>query len=265
VHCPKTGGTFVSRVMQHEVSGRRLGGTHDPAWMMSTAPARFRTSGAGLGDGLRLEEDDFRIGRTVSGTLRAPAAWYLSLYLHAASRNGGCRRQMAMYGGDEWDPKAPHPQRFRQILYGLTHPREREILPAFMGLLISCENRSFPAYQASGMGLASWYTAYMYGADPAPMEPVTRWAVDVLVDIAALYDELPALLGISAARVRRYGRQNTARLRPAPAVQGPDDPAEWYDDEMLGWVYSADGWLYGFAGFADPFGPGTPRLDVGRA
>lgn len=94
VHLPKTGGTWLRRVLWDR-GGKPRQGQHDPA--------------------SRLHYHH-REGRVVLGTVREPGAWYLSLYEHAR-REDATDRWLREWGGGsiEW----------ADVLYGWTHTEER--------------------------------------------------------------------------------------------------------------------------------------------
>lgn len=235
-HCPKTGGTWLGYVLQSEAGATSYRGGHDPAWSI---PA----------------ED--RAGRQVVGTVRDPWSWYGSLYVHACHGDQLRRSILAEYAGI-WESVASEVDyriclvEFKAALWGMTHGvrvsrRPGVLFDAFPGNALPYDGRH---------GLFSWCMAVVYGDNSGSYNLA---GLDTVVDMGRASDAAAALLGLEAKRIaEEYPPRNT-RYDKRRQFNGPSDWADWYDDEMIGWVARADAWLIRAFGF-EPLGPSRAPL-----
>lgn len=198
----KTGSAFARNVVTHEAGAQPILDRHAPAMQ---CPVELRSL-------LQV------------GTIREPASWYRSLWLHLHA------------AGHAPSTKAAHMERmrtiapatdFRSFLYGATH------LPAGWtgGYLIEELPVVPPGLDARG--LWSWTVQYMH------TDWHGKWIVDRLLPMEHIYEGIGNLL---QRDIRGYGPFNTANQLSigthVPAIVL--DYADVFDPEMLSWVEVAD-------------------------
>ncbi len=83
--------------------------------------------------------------------------------------------------------------------------------------------------------------------------------MDVLLDQHRLTDQLGALLGRDLSK---YDRVNESKDTDNPMGTG-EDYQSWYDEEMMRWVFEADGVSAATLGYFTPFLP-SDRLPIRR-
>ena len=158
-HCPKTGGTYVTRQLQ---------AVEADCWFVGHNPAR-------------LIPPHIRAERVVFGTVRDAWGWYASWYLHCLRSGRAAREHLAVYGGGslEW----------RDVLYGATHPTP-ERLPAQWGVVFgTCKRWDAQALLDSGAGLCSYAHQWVYGPG---------WRdVDLILPTNTLAQGLSDVLGLA--------------------------------------------------------------------
>lgn len=233
VHVPKTGGSSLKRILTSLRDGdRRPGGGHDTLWMHSGIAS----------------------SATVLVTIRCPAEWYCSLYLHATSTEHG-RDQLRVWGKGFLG--------FEDILKGWVAPRK---VPGLAGLT-TLAGIAHPGVRGlpedfdrvqhlldSGLGFASWYWLYAMCKPTDPQWPVVGRGCGrlALIDTADIYGGVAAALNVSVSEVSKVPPQNhryvrdTWRARP-PVYQ------DWYTPAMLDRVREVDGALLRLVGRPDLF------------
>lgn len=226
-HQPRTGGVFTRGVLLAR-GGHQHGAGHAP---------------------IRSLKPEHRGDRIVFGTVSSPLRWYRSIYCYAANgRLGPTKPNVLAYGRGETG--------FKAWLYGVTHPAEVE-LPALLGVIWRLQGDQEALgkeLQASGLGLYSWVGAFTYG------DGAGNWGVDYLIPTDRLNEGLGLVLGEDLSDLEP--RNGTMRKGRFTTGEWPDELADWYDEESLGWVLGADGWLMDLMGW-DRFGPAdTALLDL---
>lgn len=212
VHCPKTGGIFIERVLRLEQRGRSLMGVHDPATQLS---------------------QEILQGRAVMATVRNPWDWYVSFYHYALETCGDHEREKGLlaYGQGETG--------FRAFLYGATHLAEVKI-PMGVGVfwvMKGLGTRTIENAQKSGIGLCTLAYQTMY------MSPRNAWLCTHLLDTAQLHDALWALARLDPERKALWAPQNVGCHLPPDAL---------YDAEMASWVARADTFVLEVGGYTGP-------------
>ena len=224
VHCPKTGGRWLSAVLAQYAHGRRILSKHAPAWMIDD-DERYRE--------IRFKPELIRIG-----TVRDPWSWYYSLYLHARDHAPRVRQSL-----NDWGQNSPN---FRDVLYGWTHPEKRSRVNNLGVLWEPAEAGGWEGLLASELGLCSFSFIYHYGTKASWKKPFGKptFAVDLFVDCAQL-----------ETAVRRLMCRPGVALPPPVTTSGtgPHKAKEAYSPDMLAWVEEADRPLIEFMGYT-PFG-----------
>lgn len=242
VRMVKTGSTSIANWLIDNGYGKSLG--HAPGWYALEAwreiPGHEHT--------------------TLWGTVRHPLAWYRSWYAHCMRNYPNNHRALASmqaYGGGSHD--------FRDVLWGLTHPRERSPQLAdteFRDHLLNPAGWFLDPEETEGAGMGGlglwsrsvlwffghrhvvWWDASEFGA-AGPAIPAYfgnaagPWSVSWLVDLdheeveAFLHRHYPEAAGVPLVR------QNSMHTVP-DEIRAQLDPAGW-DPEMARWVLDADG------------------------
>lgn len=225
LHMPKTGGTWVARVLARHIEGTcSTNICHEPLRHIHIHSPSSR-------------------GKYTFGTIRNPWDWYLSWWQHGMSDRID-REYLQVYGRGSTE--------FRDVLWGATHANQID-LPVRIGALWpiyrtkDLEVAGNAAFMASGVGVWTWIAWDMYGSTEE--QQIT---IHALVDTDQLYEGLSEILG---QRINPEGwpPMNTRQDRPQSAV--PGDPRALYDAEMLQWVWEADGTFARSLGYTEPFQP----------
>lgn len=200
VHCPKTGGIFVERVLHRERSGRSLMGVHDPATQVSKEIAR---------------------GRPIVGTVRNPWDWYVSFYHYALETCAEGERAPGLlaYGRGQVG--------FRDFLWGATHLDQVKV-PSGVGVfwvLKGLGTRTVQRAQERRVGLCTLAYEVMYG------DPRGSWICTHFIDTARLHEGLWEVAKLDMTRKAMWAPQNVGCHAPA---------GEMFDDEARSWVEGAD-------------------------
>jgi hypothetical protein len=219
VHCPKTGGIFVERVLRRDKAGKQLMGAHDPATQLSPEI---------VGD------------RLVVATLRNPWDWYVSLYYYAIeqSAEGENAAGLLAYGNGEVG--------FKPFLYGVTHLAEVRKMPELVGLIWTMKGvspRTIAKAKEEAIGLCTIAYRAMYAA------PNGTWVCKRILDTAQLHDGLWQVAELDPARKALWAPQNVGCHLPSPQL---------YDGEMTQWVAQADRHVNGLMSYRGPGGK-APR------
>jgi len=227
IHMPKTGGTWIDRVMQVTLQARQTGRGH---WPLKDFPPEM------------VEE------RFILGTVRDPWSWYASWWQHGMNEKAD-RENLEVYGQGSTE--------FRDVLWGATHAGQLPQLPTQMGVLWSLyphhptRFRRQPLFADSGLGAWSWIVYEMYGDTEEK-----RFDVDALIDMQQLKEGAAKVLQVEIGP-RFEEHKNTRLQRPDTAVANPRD---LYDEEMVQWVWDADGELVRRLGYTGPFEPATAAV-----
>lgn len=210
VHMPKTGGTWVGRVLREQFRWRNVGGGHDPAW--------YRP------DYTRLPECD-----ALFGTIRDPWTWYCSLWRYA-HRKERTKQALKAWGNGSLS--------FRDVLYGWTHPGDVHTLPSTLGVVFQPVNHAEARARLSRVsyGLWTWTVAYMYGNGCAYDESGFGWDVAILLDMHNLKNDLSLVL---QSPILATPEQNSSER--VETEMGDASYSDWYDADMIHWVKEADG------------------------
>ena len=178
--------------------------------------------------------------------------------MHCICQDSATHDRLRQYGDGSLE--------YEDVLYGWTHPDEVEEVPGCVGVIAG--PRAGDARQSlrtSGVGLCTWQHRYYYGLSGGWVADgyVSR-SVGWLVDSAQVGAGLVALAGLSLAQVSDHPPLNTRNHRGENQFRGPDDYADWYTDESLGWVADADAPLIALMGWPGPFVPAPlPVVEVG--
>lgn len=221
IHIPKTGGSHVKRVLKAHggTSFHRPVGAHKPA---SRLP-------------IEMWE-----GRTVVATVRDPWTWYAAWYAHCM--RSGANKSVRKYGLN-----------FRSVLGHLTGHLNHVVQEPSRRSILWGPNKPFgascPWYDPETEGFATWAVKWTHQING--MELGGLWKPDILMATDRL-DEALIELGLTNTTHEPY---NPNPKLPTVREQGWwDRYADWYDEEMVEWVYEADkyvidlfGWRYGEA------------------
>lgn len=217
VHLPKTAGTYACAVLEDQLGAKPFAGLggHFPA--RAAAPEHVE-------------------GRTVFGSLREPCDWYTSLYIHVMNNDEAGRANLRAYGNGS--------VAFRDVVYGMTHPNEVHTAPDAVGAVWRPYAGAWDDFRAAGCGLLSWAAQHMF------QDAAGRWLVDCLIDGS----QPDAGLAIVAGTVPQAPK-NTRAHRGAGRFSGPKRYADWWTDDMHGWVREADAFVYDLMGYTTPHRP----------
>ena len=181
--------------------------------------------------------------RKLYAPFRNPWSWWVSWYCHVCN-SVGQRALSDTYGRGHAS--------FRHVLRGATQRIATDI-PESPPLLAKWGAGLADDFKASGWGVYSWMSHRMLACG----RPVT------LLDCDSLTETLPAFLGIDKSAGAKHGPKNTGAERwKGRAVQSPEDPESWYDDEMIDWVWEADRWAIDLMAFEGPFQPAHEPVKV---
>ncbi len=259
LHMPRTGGTFVSNLLEkHKLGSRQF------------------SMEIGGHDGIRMVPEQVTQRSLVFATLRDPWSWYASIDAHYRHRG---RFDGALH---EYFKRAVP---FKELMLGFTHPAASSRIPLqrssrFPGSRLP-EDRLPAKIQASGVGLYTWMVLRLFCREPLELVPGIGgildqytdipWAVNAIVDTAQLRDGLSDIVSAwrpdigtqIEADIRQSAPQNEkSRFRGVLPTGGPD-PAV-FDAEAQGWVSQYDGWLIRRFGFDKPVGQRPAVTLIGR-
>jgi len=260
LHLPRTGGTFVSSLLEREkVGSRRL------------------SMEIGGHDGIRCIPEGVSQNSLVFTTMRDPWSWYVSIDTHYRSKG-----RLDGFLHELFGKAVP----FKEVLRALTHPTSSTMVrpertarypgarapePGLTGQLANAQ-----------IGLYTWMAMRMFCRQPfesvqgvgqmlAPGQDIP-WDVGAVVDTAQLREGLSMVLDAwnpdAAAsilpKIQSYAAQNeSSRFRGVLQTGGPDPGL--FDAEMQEWVRGADGWLMHRFGFHQPVGIRPPVTLIRRS
>ncbi len=261
IHVPRTGGTFISNVLEkHGVGSRQL------------------SLEVGGHDGIREVPERTTDTTLTFATLRDPWSWYASVDAHYRQK-GRFDGALHEYFGKQVS--------FKEVIQGFTqagngskvrtdhtarYPGARHPEPGLPGQLAR-----------SGVGLYTWMVIRMLCREPLEsVDGLSRmldqygdipWGVNAIIDTAQLREGLSAVL-------QAWNPQQAQSLVPAVQTSAPEnqkghyrgvlptgnpDPGI-YDPEMQEWIIQSDGWLFRRFGFAFPVGsPHRPAVTMVNA
>lgn len=158
--------------------------------------------------------EDRRTHWKVVASMREPCAWYASIYRMAMTGDSG-RRKVEAWGGGSTE--------FRDFIRGVTDPSNVDV-PEQFGPCWSFGHEWLP--EKPNTGLYTWGMNWFLGIG-------TMNTVDILIDVHQAAHGFALIFGVQPELPPR----NTFAQRNPGAV----DPRTMYDDEMIKWVYEADG------------------------
>lgn len=253
LHLPRTGGTFVSNLLEKEgVGSRRL------------------SAEIGGHDGIRCIPETVSGNSLVFTTMRDPWSWYVSIDTHYRSKGRLDAFLHELFG------KAVS---FKEVLRALTHPTSStkvrlERTARYPGARVPEPGLTGQLANAQ-VGLYTWMAMRMFCREPfesvqgigqmlAPGQDIP-WDIGAVVDTAQLRDGLSMVLQAwnpevampVVPKIHAYEAQNeSSRFRGVLQTGGPDPGL--FDAEMQEWVLRADGWLMQRFGFDQPVGLRPP-------
>lgn len=250
IHYARTGGTFFADFMEKA----KVGGS------------RQLTMDIGGHDGVRVIPPQVLQNSLVVTTLRDPWSLYCSwdaMYRNKGRFDGFLHQ---VFG------KAVN---FKQVVWGLTHPREAGLLrnnkPILWPGARSPDPHMLAQIAESGVGLYTWIALRMFCLEAFESVPGLRqiveehgdvpWGVNAVIDTAQLRDGMsqvlhawrPDLAAQLEDQLRNHPAMNQkANFRGVLPTAKPDPSV--YDADMQRWVLEADGWLLHRFGFDQPVG-----------
>ena len=258
VHLPRTGGTFVSNVLERQgIGSRQLSSEVDGH------------------DGIRLVPETTADTTLTFATLRDPWSWYASVYAHYRHK-GRFDGALHEYFGNQVS--------FKDVIQGLTHPADYPKIrldhdARYPGARIP--EPGLPGQLArGGIGLYTWMVIRMLCRHPLEDVPGIGamlleegdlpWGVNAIVDTSQLRDGLCSVIqawnpevapGIVQAIQSASAENKKGNFRGVLATGMPDPGI--YDAEMQEWVIEADEWIFRRFGFAFPVGhPARPAVHI---
>lgn len=248
VHVPRTGGTFVSSLMESANIGTRSplsdGTGHESVRELPTGV---------VGNSL------------VFSTLRDPWTWYKSLDVHYRTN-----RSFQGFFYDYFGRSIG----FRDVVHGLTRPAEYGRISMDKAVRPPGFRRSVDKFgrqlTTSNIGLYTWMVLSMFCQDAVETIPDVQqyllqgdapWSVDAVVDTAQVREGLFAVLHawnedvamrmMQDINSRPVANKGSSHIGVLPSSR--PDPA-YYDADMQRWVQEADGWAIRRFGFDLPVG-----------
>lgn len=249
IHVPRTGGTFISNVLEKNGVGSR-----------QLSPS------VGGHDGIR-EVPEHTLDTTLTfASLRDPWSWYASVdahYRHKGRFDGALHEYFGRQVG------------FRDVVHGFTRPGRggsvrMDHVSHYPGSRLA--EPGLPGQLArAGIGLYTWMVLRMLCREPLEsVDGLHRlldqygdipWGVNAIIDTAQVRDGLslvlqawnpdlartliPSVQTSAAENAKGYHRGVLATANPDPGI---------YDPEMQEWIIESDGWLFRRFGFAFPVG-----------
>jgi len=158
IHMPKTGGSWIAKLIKNDLGGTDVGGHHGHASWDQLRPHEARD-------------------KELWGTIRDPWSWYHSWWRHGMRT--GLKDAMAVYGGGSTE--------FKDVLYGVLS-KDPNRCPERCAVIWSLpkEEASRWEYLKGDGGLYSWAFSHMYGD-----------RVRTLVDINRMSEGVRELFNIS--------------------------------------------------------------------
>jgi len=204
LHLPKSGGSFWMRYFETSGLGRRQERQHD---------------------GVRHTPTEQRDTRLVWGTIRHPLRWLESYYRHFY------RSGVPVDGLTRFTDGTPAPISFRRWVYLSTHPLEAHDILKPIPIVPQHEGHTFATWAAEGGGFASWFYRYTF---------TVRGELRAHALVDATDDSRPGVVSL----FRRHGLPLDHRMLwewDGRTNGSPKSIACEWDQEMIGWVRSADG------------------------
>lgn len=250
LHIPRTGGTFVS----HLLDRHKLGSMH--------------FSGEVTGhEGISSLPEGHAAQSLVFASVRDPWSWYCSInahYRHKSNLDGFLHEIFVR--------SVP----FKEVMRAFTRPSEVSLerqskAVRYPGARIP-EERFLGKLAESGLGLWSWMILRTLCMDRVELVPgVIRhleldgadvpWSIDAVIDTAQLRDGLcqiigawrPDLLATMENDIQTGEAMNKKAGHRGVQPNGRPDPA-YFCTESQNWVNEADGWMMRRLGFDKPVG-----------
>jgi len=264
IHVPRTGGTFVSNVLEKEGIG-----------------SRQLSNEVGGHDGIRDVPERTADATLTFATLRDPWSWYASVdahYRHKGRFDGALHE----YFGK--------PVSFKDVIHGFTRPGRGGPIRSDHAARYPGSRLPEPGLPGqlarSGIGLYTWMVIRMLCREPLEnVEGLSGileeygdipWGVNAIIDTAQLRDGLSSILqawnpGQAASLVgaiQTSAAQNQKGHFRGVLPTGNPDPAI-YDSEMQDWIIQADSWIFRRFGFAFPVGdsrrPAVTMVNMGAS
>lgn len=250
LHLPRTGGTFVTNLLEREGVGTRT-----------------LTPEVGGHDGIRRIPERVADSSFVFGTVRDPWSWYASIDTHYRHRSHLDGFLLEAFGKRKVS--------FKESLLGMTKPSSLTFLRGdgavrYPGARVPVKGL-FGILDRAGIGLYTFMMLRMFVREEIETLPgLSRaleqgveipWSVDLVIDTAQLRDGLSAVVSAWSSEVG--DRLYTKIHQEAPSNQkgngrgvlatGKPDPA-YYDSAMIEAVLERDGPMMRLLGFDQPVG-----------
>lgn len=252
LHIPRTGGTFVSQVLdKHKLGSMRFSDDATGHEGAGSLPSKLLES------------------HLVFATVRDPWSWYCSIDAHY--RQG---RRLDGFLHEIFTKSAS----FKDVIHTLTKPSDSSLARKSKGIRYPGarvpEDKFLARLEASGLGLWSWMILRTLCTDRVELvrgisqyleQGDAPWSVDAVVDTAQIRDGLCEIIGawrpelLPEMQGDIQGREAANKRAGHKGVQpnARPDPS-YYDLEAQGWVNESDGWMIRRLGFDKPVGVRPP-------